>query len=167
MSQAVGNAQSLYLALGRGRRWLCLQRCVLVEGLCQQVKLLQEVIRLFSITDREKEIDWIFSETLQIQEPEHPAVLRERQAESVLVGLGKGDDWQLVTSGKRRKVPAPPVHLQLQNTFIALVADERLVALCNKVSELMKSEPHWSTRTKRGVIAVGEFLLQEMEVPIC
>ena len=167
MSQAVSNAQSLYLALGRGRWWFCLQKCVLVEGLCHQVKLLQEVIRLFSITDGEKEIDWIFSETLQIQEPEPPAVLRERQAESVLVGLGKGDDWQLVTSGKRRKVPAPPAHLQLQNRFIALVADERLVALCNEVSELMKSQPHWSTRRKRGMIAVGDFLLQEMEVPIC
>lgn len=136
--------------------------------MCHQVKLLQkEVSRLFSITDDEKEIDGIFSETLQIQEPKPAAMLRERQAESVFVGLGKGDDWQLVMSGKRRKVPAPPADPQLQNRFIALVADERLVALCNKASELANSEPHRSTRRKRGVTAVGDFLLQEMEAPIC
>lgn len=94
MFQAVRNAQSLYLALGRVW-WQCfLQRCVLVEDIwSHKVKLLQkEVSRLFSVTDDGKNIDWIFSETLQIPEPEHTAVLREIQAESVLVGLGKGND---------------------------------------------------------------------------
>lgn len=143
-------ALNLYLALGRGRWWLCLQRCVLMEDLCHEVKLLwKDVSRPLSITDDEKEIDWIFSETLQIEEPESTAVLRERQAESVVIGLGKEDDWQLVTSGKRRKVDAPPADLQLQNEFISLAADERLLALCKRVSELAKSEPHRSTRKKR------------------
>lgn len=63
-----------------------------MKGPCQQVKQ-KEVSKLFSVRDDEKEIDCIFFETLQIQEPEHAAGLRERQAESVLVELGKGDDW--------------------------------------------------------------------------
>lgn len=121
-----------------------------MEDLCHEVKLLwKDISRPLSITDDEKEIDWIFSETLQIEEPESTAVLRERQAEFVVIGLGKEDDWQLVTSGKRRKVDAPPADPQLQNGFISLAADERLLALCKRVSELAKSEPHRSTGKKR------------------
>ena len=50
---------------------LACRRCVLIEDLCHQVKELQEeVSRLCSIRDDEEERDWIFSETLQLHEPE-------------------------------------------------------------------------------------------------
>lgn len=49
--------------------------------------------------DDEKEVDWIFSETWIQQEPEPPALLKEGQAESVLIGLenrdsNDGDGWK-------------------------------------------------------------------------
>lgn len=54
-----------------------------------------------------------------------------------------------MNSEKRSKVPAPPADLQLQKRFFALVADERLVPLCNKASGLAKSEPHRGTGKKK------------------
>lgn len=63
---------------------------MLAESLCHQVKLLQEeVSRLFSITDDEKEIDGIFSETLQIQEPKPAALLGRGRQNLCLLGWEK------------------------------------------------------------------------------
>ena len=68
-----GGAQSLSLRQGLGRLCPWLQ----VEGLCHQVKELQEeVSSLHSIRDNEKEIDQIFSNALQLQEPRLPTVLK-------------------------------------------------------------------------------------------
>lgn len=55
--------------------------CLQEEGLCKHVKMLQEeVSRLHSIRDSQKEVDQIFTKTMQLQEPQCPAVLKERQA---------------------------------------------------------------------------------------
>lgn len=67
----------------------------------------------------EEVINWIFSETLQVQEPESPTVPEEEQRESVLIGLGNGEScdgkgWKLVIFGTGRKASAPPAGLQLQ-----------------------------------------------------
>ena len=39
---------------------------------CQGKELQEEIGRLHNIGDDEKEVHWIFSKTLQIQEPENP-----------------------------------------------------------------------------------------------
>ena len=63
-----------------------------MNNLCHQVKeLQQEVSRLRSIRDDEKEVDWILSDTWIQGEPDPPAVLKEGQAESVLTGLENRD----------------------------------------------------------------------------
>ena len=45
-----------------------------------------------------------------------------------------------MTSGLRRKAPAPPADLQLQNSFSSLGADEGLGALSNEASEPAEPE---------------------------
>lgn len=45
-----------------------------MEGVCHQ-ELWEEVSSLHSIRDDEKRINWIFSETLQLQEPESTSFL--------------------------------------------------------------------------------------------
>ena len=53
------------------------RRCAVIKDLCHQVKELQEeVSSLHSIRDNEKEIDQIFSNALQLQEPRLPTVLK-------------------------------------------------------------------------------------------
>lgn len=53
------------------------RRYAVIKDLCHQVKELQEeVSSLHSIRDNEKEIDQIFSNTQQLQEPKLPAVLK-------------------------------------------------------------------------------------------
>lgn len=78
----------------------------------------------------------------------------------MLIGLGNGEGWKLVTSGNRKKAPAPPVYLQLKNRFSTLTAGEGLGTLSNEASKLAKPEPHSSsTRRKWQVIIVGDSML--------
>ena len=68
------------LMVGLGLNGLFAHRCMLVKGLCHQVTELQEkVSRLHSIRNYETEINWIFSKTLQGQQPEPRAVPMEGQ----------------------------------------------------------------------------------------
>lgn len=73
----------------------------------------------------------------------------------MLIGLGNGEGWNLMTSGKRKKAPAPRAYLQLKNRFSTLAADEGLGTLSNEASELAKPEPCSSTRRKWQVIIAG------------
>lgn len=63
--------------------------------------------------------------------------------QSVLIRLGNKDFYdgkKLVTSGLRRKAPAPPANLQLQNSFGSLCAGEGLGALSDEASEAAEPE---------------------------
>ena len=108
------------------------------EGPCCHLRELQEgVHRLCSIRDGKQEIDWSFSKTLQVPEPEPLAASTEGEAECMLVALENGDccdgeGWKLVTSGTRRMAAAPSTDLQLQKGVSALVAEERLGAVSMK-----------------------------------
>lgn len=50
------------------RRWHLAYRCMFIQVLCHPVKELHEVSKLCSTGDYEKERDWIFSETPQLQQ---------------------------------------------------------------------------------------------------
>lgn len=61
-----------------GLNGLFAHRCTLVKGLRHQVmELLEKVSRLHSIRNYEKEINWIFTQTLQVQQPEPLAMPME------------------------------------------------------------------------------------------
>lgn len=90
-------------------------------------ELWEEVTRLQSIREDEKEMDQIFSETLKFQGPK-PSFEVEGLEESVPKKLESGNShdgegWKLVTSYTRRQVPAPSDNLQFQNRFTALAVD--------------------------------------------
>lgn len=64
--------------------------CVLMEGLCRQLKELQGLVsRLHSSRDYKKEMDQIFSDTVQLHEIKPITTLKRVQAESVFIGFGK------------------------------------------------------------------------------
>ena len=94
-------------------RWAhCLQEVCAGGGpfFSPRKELRDEIGKLRSSRDDEKEVVQIFSQTLQIQGPEHPAVLKETQGESELVWLGSGDSHndqgrKLLTSGTTRMGP--------------------------------------------------------------
>jgi len=72
-----------------------------------------------------------------------------------------------VYCSSRKKVPAPPAVLQLQNRLSALEADKGLGILSHEASELTEPEPHSSSRRKQQVTAVGRGSLPwGMEAPI-
>jgi len=93
-------------------------RVVLIEDLCHQLhELWEQVSRLQSIRDDEKEISQVLSKTMQLRKPE-PSTAAEGQAESLCVRLEggnchDGEGWKLVTSGPGGKAPAPHADLQL------------------------------------------------------
>lgn len=75
---------------------LTCRRYALVSPICHQEKEFEEVSRLHSSSDNEKNkktINQVFSKTLQIQEPEPPPVPKEGQTGSVLFALENGDFW--------------------------------------------------------------------------
>ena len=88
---------------------LASRKVVLIEDPCHQVhELWEQVSRLHSIRDDQKEIGQIFSKTMRLQEPERSAVLKERQAKSAFFRLGNDDKgWKLVTSGTHRRGSVP------------------------------------------------------------
>lgn len=92
---------------------------------CFQVEELgKEVSRLHNIIKDEREIDTIFSEMRQLEEPHAPSAMEKQEVSSPTIKVsatsGAGEGWKLVTSGTKRKAPAPPKSLQLQNRFTAL-----------------------------------------------
>ncbi|KAK4810685.1 hypothetical protein QYF61_007485 [Mycteria americana] len=73
----------------------------------EQIHKFAQVSKLHSIRADKKEIDQIFPKTLEIEEPEPLAALKEEQEYVVLIKLGNrdsqdGDGWNLETSGIRR-----------------------------------------------------------------
>lgn len=56
------------------------RRHAVTEELCHQVKeMLGGVSRLYSIRRKEKEVDWVFCNSLQLQELKSPNIVRERR----------------------------------------------------------------------------------------
>lgn len=81
-SQAAGSAGGLSLMLEKWSPFL--RRCAVVEELCCQVEELQEEVnRLHSVRGDEREMDRIFSETLQLQSPESQLQWRHWQSLSL------------------------------------------------------------------------------------
>lgn len=80
---------------------------------------------------------------------------------------GKGEGWKLVTSGTKRKVPAPPNCLQLQNRVTMHKAEEKPGMPTSKEPDPPNVKLCKSTRKKRQVIRVGDSLLLQMEAPMC
>lgn len=70
-------------------------------------------------------------------------------------------------SHTRRKAPAPPHDLQLQNRFAAFIVDEELGVPSNGASPVADPEPLGTTRRAWQAIMVGDSLLQETKVSIC
>jgi len=63
-----------------------------------------------------------------------PSILKEGPELSVHIRLGngyfhKGESWELMASGTRRKIPVPQADIQLPNKFSALKEDAGLEAL--------------------------------------
>ena len=113
--------------------------CAVLEELCLQVEeLWEEVSRLCSIREAERETDRIFSATQQLEKPQHPSAV-EKQVVSTPTTKGsetsrEGEGSKLVTSDTKRKDLAPPKGLQLQNRFIALKVEEEPDVPTSKVS---------------------------------
>ena len=80
-----------------------------MEVLSHQVKEMQEeVSRLQIIREDNEEIDRVFAETLQRQQPEPHTARKEGQLETMVKqvaegGCQDGEGWKLVTSGKWKK----------------------------------------------------------------
>ena len=91
---------------------------------------------LRNIREYEKEIDRILSEMQQLEKPWTPTATEVQAVciSSINATSGEGERWKLVTSGTKRKTPALPKGLQLQNRFTALRVEE--VQMCLQAKEL-------------------------------
>lgn len=89
----------------------------------------------------------------EVSRAQTPTSLNEGQAVSVPLGVGletqngKSGSLKCIISDTSRKAPAPPLDLQLQNRFSALVSDGDLGAPSHEAPKLSKSEP--CTRSTR------------------
>lgn len=141
-------------------------RCVLVEALNHQMKELQEEVRrLHTIRENEQDIDRVFTETLQSQEPKPYVARKEGQIETTFREMVDGNSqdgggWEVITSGNTSKASCPPLVLQLQNRYNALATGEE-EPHSGKVSEPTKPQPSVRTKKKRRLI------LHVVEALIC
>ena len=90
--------------------------------------------------------------------------MKKEQPESMMSYGTNGDsqdreDWQLVTSGNRRKSPSPPVDLQRQNMLSALVTNKVENAMSWEASEAAGPEPCIYTKRKQVIVVQGAHLL--------
>lgn len=84
---------------------------------------------MFSIRGDEKKIDWMFSEVLQLQVNSCLYQRRGRLSLSIRSASGYsvgGEGQKLAISGTMRETLSPSEDLQLQSSFIAIVADGEL-----------------------------------------
>lgn len=90
----------------------------------------------------EREIDTVFSETQQIEDPQSPTAMNKQAMSTPTIKVnktsGKGEGWKQKTSSTKRKAPAPPKNLQLQNRLIALKTEEEpsstMVSFCGNLN---------------------------------
>ena len=142
------------------------------EELCHQVEELRDkVSRLHGIREDEREMDRIFSETQQLEDPQTPAAVETQTAPipTIMVSAtsGEGEGWQLVPSGTKRKAPAPPKGLQLQNRFTTLKAEEEPDMLSSRSCGSPDPKSCKTPRRKLQVTVVGHSLLLGTEASIC
>lgn len=93
-------------------------------------------------------MNWHFTETLHLHEL--PSTVAERWEKPLPMNLQGGNShhdksWKLMTSHTRRKAPAPPHDLKLQNGVVALTADEELGVPSNGASPVADPEPLGTT----------------------
>lgn len=85
--------------------------------------------QVFSIRGDEKKIGWVFSEILQLQVNSCLYQRRGRQSLPIRSASGDshgGEGQKLAISGTMRETLSPSEDLQLQSSFIAIVADGEL-----------------------------------------
>ena len=169
------------LAAGSARACCCV-RCEQVDELLSLVvELREEVERLRTIRECEREIDW-WSDSLRercrdstpqtVVDP-LPCCSRAQRADS------RGEEeWQQVPAWKCRRPPPRPTtvpQVSLHNRFDALkpegeVSEDKVGRLPPSVTKVRRSAPRLKTassKKERRVIVVGDSLLRGTEGPIC
>lgn len=120
---------------------------------------------LHSIKEYERGTDRVFSETRHLEDPHTPAAVETQTAPIPSIKVSttsvEGEGWKLVPSATKRKVPAPPKGLHLQNRFTTLKVEEEPDMLscrsCAPPPPTPKS--HKTLWRKEQVTVVGHFLL--------
>ena len=135
-------------------RWFSsCRRYAVLEDLCCQEELWEEVSRLHTIREEERETDRIFSETEQLEKPPPPAAVEKLAVSTpnikVSATSGEWKGWKLATSGTKRKAPLSPKGLQLQNRFTALKAEEKPCVPSSRGSGPPDPKPCNTTRKKQ------------------
>lgn len=126
--------------------------CAVLEDLCWQVEEIgEEVSRQRSIRENEREIDRVFSETQQLEEPQSPPAMEKQAVSTSTIKVSKtsGEGWKLMTSSTKRKAPAPPKNLQVQNRLTALKIEEETDMPTNKGPGSPNRKPCKATRKKQ------------------
>jgi len=164
-------------------------RCDQVDYLlCLVAELREEVDRLRSIREAEKEINW-WSRALTTQECTHEQPVKKARDQRELVtsphraegrDAKENSEWKRVRKrGRRRTLPLPTTSPQvpLHNRFEVLDVEDKVMDCAgidpSTSEEALRSEgppSHITTsskRKKRRVIAVGDFQLRGTEGPIC
>lgn len=120
------------------------------ELCCQLEEIREEVSRLCSIREDEREGDRVFSETQQLEKSQSPPAM-ERQAlptPTIKVSKTSGEEEGWMTSGTKRKVPAQPKNLQLQNRLTVLKTDKESDVPASKGPGLPSCKPRKATGKK-------------------
>jgi len=164
-------------------------RCNQVDYLlCLVAELREEVDRLRSIREAEKEIDW-WSRALTTQESTQEQPVKKAQDQRALVTSphqAEGRDakenceWkQVCNRGRRQTLPLLTTSPQvpLHNRYEALDVEDKVVdgagvdSSTSEEAQRSEGPPSLvttsSTRRKRGVIVVGHSQLRGTEGPIC
>lgn len=121
------------------------------ELCCQLEEIREEVSRLRSIREDEREIDRVFSETQQLEKPQSPPAM-ERQAlptHTIKVSKTSEEEEGWMTSSTKRKVPAQPKNLQLQNRLTVLKTEKEPDVPASKGPGSPTCKPCKTTRKKR------------------
>uniref|UniRef100_A0A8B9DT06 Uncharacterized protein n=1 Tax=Anser cygnoides TaxID=8845 RepID=A0A8B9DT06_ANSCY len=165
-------------------------RCAQVEELLSQVaELWEEVSRLRSSRESEREIDWWRCTLPSLRQTHEPAIAQMSPAtqktkvpssrQAVGVDLGQGGEWrQVPVWGGRRalSLPTSPSHLPLYNRYEGLEHDSQNNEVDKSPSQLERMPkarqpiPPIATSTvkkERRVIVMRDSLLKGTEGPIC
>ncbi|KFP05974.1 hypothetical protein N300_12226, partial [Calypte anna] len=176
--QASGCAECLSLEL-TSEDSVCV-RCEQVNDLLYMVaELKEEVERLRSIRDSEREIDW-WSRTLSTAKEIQKESVKPCPSsdQTVVADQVDGGEWKQVRHRKGKRIspqPPPPPQVSLKNTYEAL--DSENEAEARQEEDLSGRSPACplstrrvtttATKKRRRVVVVGDSLLRGTEGPIC
>ncbi|XP_048824010.1 uncharacterized protein LOC125703493 [Lagopus muta] len=172
---------SLLLPGDDGRDGTCVRCEQLDELLSLVVELREEVERLRSIRDCEREIDWwctSLQETSRDCNPQPVVDSLPSRSKNERADLGGEEEWQHVPPQRRRRRPPRPTsvpQVPLSNRFETLElegeeAENKVVEQPLSFAKERRSAPRLKTASsgkERRVIVVGDSLLKGTEGPIC